>query len=299
MIHLHRTPSARRGGFTIVELILAGIIAAMVFGALTISMSQIVQAKNISRERLDAYVRADLALRNLRRDLISTLRRDDLFYTRLHIEDSALNTTRGELDRDELLVFNHRLRASREIDYNGEGVEYETAYRIAEDEWGPVLWQRRDALPDQYPTAGGVVSPIAEGVVSLSLEAWDGEQWLENWDSDYDGLPHAIRITVQASGHLPGEPAFDAPIAVLRTIVPIDRMPPPDDVMEDRLQEQIALLNGEESTTDGLGTGGLELGGTGEAGTGDLGGITGGTTGASTSEGGGVTPLLQNQEGER
>jgi general secretion pathway protein J len=247
MTRRHR--SIRRG-FTIVELILAGVIAAMVLGALTISMSQIVQAKSISRERLDAFVRADVALRNLRRDIVSTLRRDDLFYTRFVIEDNSINTPLGQMERDSLLVFNHRLRASREIDYNGEGVEYETAYRIDEDEWGPVLWQRRDALPDQYPTAGGVVTPIAEGVVALALEAFDGEQWLDDWDSDYDGIPHAVRVTVQASGHLTNEPALDAPIATLRTIVPIERAPIPDDVLEDRLQTLIAELNG-ETTGDG------------------------------------------------
>lgn len=236
-----------RQGFTIVELILAGVIAAMVLGALTISMSQIVQAKSISRERLDAFVRADVALRNLRRDIVSTLRRDDLFYTRLVIEDDSVNTPLGQMERDSLLVFNHRLRASREIDYNGEGVEYETAYRIEDDEWGPVLWQRRDALPDQYPTAGGIVTPIAEGVVSLSLEAFDGEQWIGDWDSDYDGIPHAVRVTVRASGHLTNEPALDAPIATLRTIVPLERAPIPDDVMEDRLQTLLAELNGEEA----------------------------------------------------
>lgn len=243
-------------GFTIVELLIAGVIAAMVFSVLAVSMTQVVQAKNISKERLDAYMRANVALKNLRRDMISTLRRDDLFYTRLVLEDFTKDTPQGELNQDEVLLFNHRLRASREIDYNGEGVEYETAYRIDEDEWGPVLWQRRDAMPDQYPTAGGIASPIAEGVVGLGIEAWDGDQWQENWDSDYDGIPHALRITVTASGHLPGEPPFNAPLAHLRTIVPLERTPPPDDVMEYRLQEQIALLNGEEvGDGSGLSTG--------------------------------------------
>lgn len=286
-------PMHHRRGFTIVELMLAGVIAAMVLGALTISMSQIIQSKNISHERLDAHVRADLALRNLRRDLISTLRRDDLFFTRLLIKDDALNTPVGELDRDQLLVFNHRLRASREIDYNGEGVEYETAYRIDNDEWGPVLWQRRDALPDQYPNAGGVVSPIAEGVVSLSLEAWDGDQWLEDWDSDFDGLPQAIRVTIQASGHLAGTSEFDAPIATLRTIVPLDRTPIPDDVMEDRLQQQIALLNGEDE--DG---GTLLLNGDSDSqeggGFNDAAG-SGTSNTSSSTQGGSVSPLLQNR----
>jgi len=280
---------AVRRGFTIVELILAGVIAAMVLGALTVSMSQIVQAKSISRERLDAYVRADVALRNLRRDIVSTLRRDDLFYTRLVIENDSVNSLLGQMDRDTLLVFNHRLRASREIDYNGEGVEYETAYRIEEDEWGPVLWQRRDALPDQYPTAGGIVSPIAEGVVSLALEAYDGEQWLQDWDSDYDGIPHAVRVTVRASGHLPDQPVLDAPLATLRTIVPIERTPVPDDIMEDRLQTLIAELGGQDT-----GNGQLSLQGGGTQGEEQQGDSESPAATGSDDRGGG--PSIGNQQ---
>ena len=272
-----RPPRRHRPGFTIVELLIAGVIAAMVFTVLAVSMTQVVQAKNISKERLDAFMRADIALKNLRRDLISTLRRDDLFFTRLVLEDNEFDTPYGDMDRDGILIFNHRLRASREIDYNGEGVEYETAYRIDDDEWGPVLWQRRDAMPDPYPTAGGVATPIAEGVVAMSIEAWDGDQWEENWDSDYDGLPHALRISLTASGHLPGEPVWDAPIAHLRTIVPLERVPPPDDVMEYRLQEELAILNGADpSTTGGPGSTGniAQPGGGGGGSVRDLGNLT-------------------------
>lgn len=264
-------------GFTIVELIIAGVIAAMVFSIVAVTMTQIVQSKNISKERLDAHLRSDVALKNLRRDLVSTLRRDDLFYTRLVLDDNVIDTPEGEMDRDQILIFNHRLRASREIDYNGEGIEYETAYRIDEDDWGPVLWQRRDALPDQYPTAGGIATPIAEGVVAMKIEAWDGDQWEENWDSDYDGLPHALRITVTASGHLPGEPVWDAPIATLRTIVPLERMPPPDDVMEYQLQELIAQMNGEEAGSGTLGTGSGAGAGEGDSESGSSEGSTGDT----------------------
>ena len=35
----------------------------MVFTVLAVSMTQVVQAKNISKERLDAFMRADIALK--------------------------------------------------------------------------------------------------------------------------------------------------------------------------------------------------------------------------------------------
>ena len=63
------SPTTTACGFTIVELLIAGVIAAMVFSVLAVSMTQVVQAKNISKERLDAHMRANVALKNLRRDL--------------------------------------------------------------------------------------------------------------------------------------------------------------------------------------------------------------------------------------
>ena len=136
-----------RRGFTLIELLLAGLITSLVLGSVSISLSQLSTAKNRGRKQLAAHLRADAAIDALRRDVISILRRDDLFFTRLLIIDDAI----GDWDRDQILVFNTRLRPTHKIDYTGEGMEYETQYRIEEDQLGPVLWQRRDAVLDKYP----------------------------------------------------------------------------------------------------------------------------------------------------
>ena len=50
------TSSRRRNrGFTLVELIVAGTIAAMVLGAVTFSLSQLGRARNIARDRAEAF----------------------------------------------------------------------------------------------------------------------------------------------------------------------------------------------------------------------------------------------------
>ena len=64
----------------------------------------------------------------------------------------------------------------RDIDFNGEGMEYETQYRIEEDDAGPALWVRHDAMPDEYPLGGGVVSPAVEGIVAMMIEAYDAKK---------------------------------------------------------------------------------------------------------------------------
>ncbi len=226
-------PAGHRRGFTLVELILAGAIAALVLITVVTTLSQVGRARTISRARLLAHLRADAALDAVRRDLTSVLRDADLFRSRVLLLDGStaalLGRERFDLARDEVLVFNGRLEPLGEIDYNGEGGEYETQYRIDEDNLGVALWQRRDAVPDEWPDGGGVATPIAEGLVGLEIRAYDGQEWYDEWDSDLDGLPWGFQISVTAVGTEDGSMDDVDPrtMTTLRTHVAVDRIVPP------------------------------------------------------------------------
>ncbi len=296
--------STGRRGFTLVELMVAGLITAFVIGAVSVSLSQLGRAKSSSRTLLAAYLRADSALTALRRDIVSVLRDSDLFWTRLLLEDHAVSTPLGPMDRDELLLFSSQLRPIRDLDFIGDGSEFETHYRIDEDEIGPVLWKRRDAVPDEYPRGGGVATPLIAGVVGLALEAYDGDLWYPMWDSDFDGLPLAIRATVVASGCRDGADPFESPLAILRTVIPIDRVPLPqeppaeddeDEAPDDQQDGTDGALDGDATVAppdpsdlrgiDGApGQSGTGFG----AGSGGSGG-TGGSGGADSSASGGTS----------
>ena len=75
--------SRTRRGFTLIELVLAGVVAALVLVTIVSTLSQVGRARAISRTRLQAYLRADSALDAVRRDLSSVLRDADLFHTRV------------------------------------------------------------------------------------------------------------------------------------------------------------------------------------------------------------------------
>ncbi|UCD74341.1 MAG: hypothetical protein JSV91_11180 [Phycisphaerales bacterium] len=241
-------PTTRRRAFTVVEVMIAGVITAFVLGSVSMSISQLGRAKSVSKMRFDAYHRADVALTAIRHDLISIIRADDLFYTRLLLMDDSERTGIDEpyeVARDEILIFSNRLREIHPSDYSGEGIEYETQYRIEEDETGFILWRRRDAVPEEFPLGGGMATPLVEGIVGLSIEVYDGDEWEEVWESDDEGLPLAVQVMVTASGHRAGEDPYDAPFAVLRTIIPIDRVIPPKDIFKAdeeaaELEEQMA-----------------------------------------------------------
>ncbi len=235
---------------------MAGLIIALLLGTVTMSLHQLGKVKSLSARHLAACLRADAALAALRGEIVSVIRSDDLFFSRLQVTDRAGASALGLLDRDSILLFNTRLRPVREIDYIGEGMSYETQLRIEEDEVGPVLWQRRDPVPDEYPLGGGVATPLVEGIIAVSIEAYDGFQWFEEWDSDTDGLPWALKVMVVASGYLPGTDAYDAPTAVLRTVIPIDRVPP----SADQLADEEGEAGGADSEEGGIGGPGDEPG---------------------------------------
>lgn len=219
----------RERGFTVIELIMALAIAAIVTTAVSTSLSQLGRAREVSRLRMTAARRATDALESIRRDVQGALRSDDLFNTRFRLAPESVRSSAGELDRDQMLLFAESLRPIRPVDYAGEGQEFETQYRIEVDGDGPALWRRRDAVPDRYEDAGGVAEPVGDGVVGLRLEAYDGKSWRQDWDSDSDGLPWAVRATVTASGARVGEDPLADPRALItmRTEIPLDRVTPP------------------------------------------------------------------------
>jgi type II secretory pathway component PulJ len=247
-----------RRGFTLIELMVAGMMATIVLGGITISLSQLGSAKSISRQRLEAFSRCDTAIRTLRRDVITTLRRGDLFHTRLLITDATQRFQGDIMNQDELLVFDGELRANKEIDFNGEGMEYETQFRLETNDVSSALWKRRDAILDDNPIGGGTATPIAEGIVALQFEAFDGFSWFSEWDSDEMGIPQALRITVTSTG-MEHEGEMHAPLVSLRTIVPLDRVQSPDDklvlIAQEVEEERLAALGIEPEGEDGMGLG--------------------------------------------
>ena len=266
----------------------AGMMASIVLGGITISLSQLGSAKSICRQRLEAYSRCDTALRTIRKETITVLRRGDLFHTRMLISDFSARHNGKQVDRDELLVFNGNLRANKEIDFNGEGFEYESQFRIEDTESGLALWKRRDPILDDNPVGGGIATPIAEGIISLQLEAFDGSSWLGQWDSDENGIPEAIRITVTSSGMEENDTATSN--VTLRTIVPLDRVRSPDDKLAllAQLIDDARVENGDFNGQGGdLGTGSGSESGSGSDGSTDSGGTSAGGKGDGGTSGGG------------
>jgi|GEM_PF-392034 len=243
----HRTGRRTgRRGFTLIELIVAGVIAIIVVATIGTSILQLSRARESSKIRLNAHLRANAALDRVRKEIQQVIRSDNLIDTRVLLVDGTIDSPIGDLARNDLLIYSTKLTPVRTKTYEGDGIEHEVQMRVVEDEAGSALWMRSDAVPDDNELGGGSAEPVMDGIIGLHVEAFDGMTWFDTWDSDIFGLPAALRITVSSAGDAAGQDVYadTRDLMSLRTIVPIDRVMKP---YEEPVVEESSSM-GEEST---------------------------------------------------
>ena len=279
-----------RRGFTLVELIIAGIIAVIVVGTLGTSLSQLARARASSKVRLNAHLRANTALEKIRRELQQVIRSDNLIDTRILLTGDSVNSPIGDLQRNDVLIYSTKLSPVRNKTYEGDGIEHEVQLRVTDDESGSALWMRSDSVPDDNEGGGGKAAPMMDGIIGLYIEASDGTDWYDSWDSDINGLPVALRVTVSSAGDAQGADFFadSRELMSLRTIVPIDRVPPPYE--EPSAEDPASAAGGELAAADAAAAAAAAIEGAGAAGIngtqGGVGGFSGGGRGGQGGQGG-------------
>lgn len=218
------TPLIRnsRRGLTVVELIVASVIGVMVVGATLSSVSALLRVRTRSTARQEAFARADAAASLIALDLVSTTRSEDLANCMVLITSGGSSP----FESDELLLMSTAIKPVRGEDDGPEGEVYEVQYRLAAAGKATAMWRRCDPGMDDYPDAGGIAAPVTLGVRSLSFQAYDGTNWLDDWNSDVDGLPHAVRVAVVAASD------DGQAVATVRRVVAIDRVPIPPETVD-------------------------------------------------------------------
>ncbi len=219
-----------RRGFTAVELIVGIIIISLLAGATATSMSRLVSARTAVQSKRQAFARAADAANRMALDVENAVRDADLLQCKIEVVDKGA----GAVARDELLVLMKSLRPARGLFSTtgfAEGDEYESQYRLEfsagkRSVAAGTLMHRLDPALDGFVDGGGVAGPVADGLQSLSVEAYDGEKWYSSWDTDKDGMPHAVRIVVVG---LSDDGKRDATV---RRVVAIDRVPLPPETEE-------------------------------------------------------------------
>lgn len=216
---IRRGDRRSRRGFTLVELIVGGVVVSIIGAGIIMSVTNMVKAKNKSVARHQAFSRADAAGARIATDVATAVRSSDLSHCKVQVTDGGV----GPVQRDGLLVLHRSNRLVRGRDDIPEGGEYEAQYRVDGQGSTAGLWRRADPAFDRALDAGGVAMLLAPGVVSFSVQASDGVSWFDTWDSDSEGFPHAVRVEIRAvSDDLSAE-------AVVRRVIALDRVPTPPD----------------------------------------------------------------------
>ncbi|MCA9293012.1 MAG: hypothetical protein KDA20_04280 [Phycisphaerales bacterium] len=228
---------------TLIELIVASLVIAAMTAATSLSVSQTLRAARASAAREASRSLAETAAARMARDLASVTRDGDLYDARVRIKDGET----GGAATDELLLLTRSATPARTVGSGGvlgepEGDVYEVQYRLAgaaqgrgglsarrvapDAQTGFTLWRRLDPAFDEFGDAGGVAAPIGQGLRSLSIEAFDGSTWRSTWDSDEDGMPHAVRLVIEAETPA-RDPRDRTREAVARRTIAVDRVPVP------------------------------------------------------------------------
>lgn len=224
MIAAHATTARRRarsrGGFTLLELILAMGIAAMISLSIYLTFSSAYRARSTILRASGPAHEAAIALDLIEADLANVLPPADTSAT----TDSS-GTTSGSgtttalfgpmvgeqsgggtgatdelsffaIGRDPTRVVDNKIQTPTDV--FAEGVR-QVAFGVAPGPDGrPALMRRviRNVLASSAATPEE--EPLAGGVQSLIFEYYDGSDWTDTWNSDDQGylLPLAVRVTL-------------------------------------------------------------------------------------------------------
>jgi len=202
-----RARQRRLAGITLVEVMVAVTILAMVTLMVWSGFSQTARTKRELSEVLDRSHAIHSAMGRMAREIsmayVSAQRNPD---PNLRAMITAfVGVDHGERDRLDFNSFSHRrlYRNAHESDQNE--LSYFLAPNPEDGGRGYVLARRQQSRPDDAPGRGGEVQVLLEGVEELQFEYLDpvSMEWLDTWNSDPDAadaqrnrLPAQVKIRV-------------------------------------------------------------------------------------------------------
>jgi general secretion pathway protein J len=189
----------RAGGFTLLEVMIAVAITAML-GAMTLgAFRQVDRARELTEDQGDRYGAAARALSRMADELQMAFLSDH--YDRNRFRDPPTLFT-GREERVLFCTFAHE-RLARDARESDQAVIEYTLESDPDHSGEQALFRREKARIDEQPDRGGSKDLVADHLASFSLEYWDPKRkdWSREWSTrsvDHAGeLPARVRLTAE------------------------------------------------------------------------------------------------------
>ena len=181
-------------GFTLLELLLATVVGALVIVVALVSLRQVSRSRAEAQYYSDISAHGRYALNRIRDDLAN-------FYRSLNPEKMRLIGAKGGTEAeatDRLLV-----QVVQEGWFHGKPSEglsdiYEVQYGLCEDLATDVtfLARRCGAIEEAaLGNEGGTLTRVADYITSIRFEYFDGTNWQRHWEQR-QGIPTLVRVSL-------------------------------------------------------------------------------------------------------
>jgi prepilin-type N-terminal cleavage/methylation domain-containing protein len=208
----------RRSGFTLIEIVLAVALCALVMMLIYGVLASTIQAA----QRIDELTHGS----EIGPAILSQIR-EDVGAAFLPGKDQDFFVGQERAGRDRLDFVSSAAVFASETPGSEPKVHWinEIGYQVKEGptkEDGLVLYRRVDPFVDAEPLRGGRLTAIAEKVTSFKVTYWTGSEWAPAWVSSKqdDKLPGSIKVELKL--RVPDRKAEDGfSERTFATIIPI------------------------------------------------------------------------------
>jgi general secretion pathway protein J len=186
--------SWRPTGFTLLEVVISVGILAVILTIVYNTFNSSMKAFSAMENEGDAYAQARIVLSRMEEEIASIYISD--------ISDEKNKTGLLGEDRDEYDLPADSLHFTslshiRWVKDSRESELCEIGYYLEKDEETGFLFRREDWNVDGTLEEGGRPLELAEGVDGLNFRYYDGDEWVDEWDSRIKkGVPKAIEVVL-------------------------------------------------------------------------------------------------------
>jgi len=217
----HRLLSTSLRAFTLIEVVISAALMALIVVSAYLCLNAAVSSQKMIEPRATVFQNARVALALMAADLrcACPLSKDSAFL--------GMHRMIGTMEADNLdfATHNYTPRRPREGDYCQVSL-----YLDKDPESGQfALYRRRNPALALDPLSGGNREEIAQGLLGLRFDYYDGSDWYESWGEtdrrskaqnsrreryNLAGMPQAVRITLWFDSNPKTKPAASSGIAV-------------------------------------------------------------------------------------